>query len=552
MAQPQSQPQAQVAVAPPKPPAPPPSAPPDRAAEPTPAGRKLPIGWLIGGIAALVLLIAVPLFFLRGGGGPTPSPTAAAQPTSVAGEPTAGEQPTAGADAPTAGEQPTAEQAGGVPPPEPAGALVLENNFQDNTVTSGLEDNLRATDFQRGIHAPGYYHMLLFNQNDTRVELLPHRLLRDFSLQADLKDNSDDQVGTVVQGLAFRARDAQRYYALLIDPRTGKFSLIRQDGAKTNELIAWTASPLIQLNGGDNRLRVDAAGDQFTFYLNGGTLGQFSDTTYAQGLLGLTVTNVDATKPHMHFDNLAVWNAGAPPKPADLAAERADPNGDMRLIAGGEFIMGSNQQSNAPVHVLGLPSFYIDRTEVTNAAYRRCVADGKCSEPRQPGSPSHPDYFSNPKYDQYPVMQVTWEQARSFCVYANKQLPTEAQWEKAASWDAQNSYKYTFPWGDDFKPELLNSSESNSSDTTPVGQFSPGQNDLVDMAGNLAEWTNSILKAYPYDEADGREDFPASGERAFRGGSWAQSQGKARVASRQSAASDYPDREIGFRCAVTP
>jgi formylglycine-generating enzyme required for sulfatase activity len=199
-----------------------------------------------------------------------------------------------------------------------------------------------------------------------------------------------------------------------------------------------------------------------------------------------------------------------------------------------------------------MPNFYIDKTEVTNGAYKACITTGQCSPPRQLDSPTHPDYFSNAAYDNNPVMYVTWEQARQFCTAVNKRLPSEAEWEKAASWNAQARVKSLYPFGNEFKADLLNSRDSNSQDTTPVGQFPPELNGTVDMAGNLSEWTNSLFKPYPYDEADGREEYPAPGERVFRGGSWAQTEGKAKVYDRRSAPNNYPDREIGFRCALTP
>jgi formylglycine-generating enzyme required for sulfatase activity len=88
-------------------------------------------------------------------------------------------------------------------------------------------------------------------------------------------------------------------------------------------------------------------------------------------------------------------------------------------------------------------------------------------------------------------------------------------------------------------------------DTTAVGTFSPEINGTFDMGGNISEWTSSLYHPYPYDAADGRENQQVSGDRVFRGGSWAQSQGKARSTYRQPAAPTYIDREIGFRCALT-
>ena len=93
---------------------------------------------------------------------------------------------------------------------------------------------------------------------------------------------------------SFRARDRQHYYALLIDPRAGKYSLRRQDGDKLEELIPWTESPLIKLEKDVNTLRVDAADAAFTFYLNNAKLADFEDTTYSSGMIGFVVANVDA------------------------------------------------------------------------------------------------------------------------------------------------------------------------------------------------------------------------------------------------------------------
>jgi formylglycine-generating enzyme required for sulfatase activity len=72
------------------------------------------------------------------------------------------------------------------------------------------------------------------------------------------------------------------------------------------------------------------------------------------------------------------------------------------------------------------------------------------------------------------------------------------------------------------------------------------------MAGNVSEWTSSLARPYPYDPADGRENMKAAGNRIYRGGSWAQTQGKARVISRIDAPPTAPFNELGFRCAMTP
>ena len=112
--------------------------------------------------------------------------------------------------------------------------------------------------------------------------------------------------------------------------------------------------------------------------------------------------------------------------------------------------------------------------------------------------------------------------------------------------------KTLWPFGGVFDPKLLNSDESKNHDTTAAGQFPEEINHTFDMGGNVSEWTSSLYKPYPYDESDGREDLQAQGERVYRGGSWAQTEGKARSAIRQHAAPESAFNEIGFRCAVSP
>jgi len=499
---------------------------------------------------ALVLLLAL-FFIIRGnvaGGGGTATVVARATPNSA---------PTAGAGVGQAATELPATEAAATdapaaePPPEPAGTQVYTDDFAD-TKKSGMENLVKAPDFQRGVHSPGVYHMLVLMPNETRVELFAHQLYQNFSAQIDLNDNSDDLGGSVSQGLVFRARDRQHYYALMIDPRVGKYSLRRQDGDKLEELIPWTDSPLIKQGKDVNTLRVDAAAGAFTFYLNNAKLSSFEDATYSSGLIGFTVANVDAPKPHMHFDNLAIWSSDAPSQASSLDKEKKNPNGDMLLIVGGEFILGSNEKPDEPPQIMQLPDFYIDRAEVTNALYRQCVKAGACTPQQSPASATHPDYANQPEYDQYPAVFVNWQQANGFCGWAGKRLPTEAEWEKAASWKSDTHEKVLFPWGNAFDAKLLNSDEAKVGDTTTTGKFPPELNGTVDMAGNVSEWTSSLARPYPYDEADGREDPKSTDNRVYRGGSWAQTEGKAHAIYRVDAAPTAGFNELGFRCAMTP
>jgi formylglycine-generating enzyme required for sulfatase activity len=394
----------------------------------------------------------------------------------------------------------------------------------------------------------------VLGENVTYSVVLPRFLYNDFTMQFDQWDFSDDiSVGDVAQGMVFRARDPQHYYTVLLNSRKRQYTVLKFDGLDNrSDLIPWKSSPLIKPDKEVNQLRVDAAGENFKIYVNGMLLDEFTDGSYTTGMVGMIVSNVDAITPHMHFDNVKIWSSNPPPTDPGVEAERKDPNGDMVLIPGGEFILGGNESEEAPAQVYPMPNFYIDRTEVTNAAYARCVAEGKCTPLEDIASATHPNYASDPQYANFPVINVKWTQANDFCAWAGKRLPTEAEWEKAASWDAATGTKTVWPFGNEFDPAKLNSAESKNLDTTTVGQYGDELNKTVDMAGNVSEWTSSLFKPYPYDEADGREDLGAEGDRVYRGGSWAQTQGKALNVFRLGSSPAYFGREIGFRCADTP
>jgi hypothetical protein len=203
-------------------------------------------------------------------------------------------------------------------PPDPKGKLVYEDDFSNGT-KSKLEDNLKATDYQRGFHPPGVYHLKLLANNEVRWALLPNQSYAEFSIVADVFDFSDDiSTGDVSQGLVFRAQDNSHFYTVLVDPRKGQYAVRKQDGAnKWTDLIAFKASPLVKRQKEVNHLRVDGEGDSFTIYLNDEQLDTFKDASYVKGQIGFIVANVDAKEPHMHFDNLKIYTtdtqSAAPP-----------------------------------------------------------------------------------------------------------------------------------------------------------------------------------------------------------------------------------------------
>jgi predicted outer membrane repeat protein len=207
---------------------------------------------------------------------------------------------------------------------------------------------------------------------------------------------------------------------------------------------------------------------------------------------------------------------------------------NMIYISAGEYIIGSGTTgedcypNDSPSHTVYLDAFYIDKYEITNYLYSQCVDEGTCTPPDEVRSHKRPSYFDNPVYMDYPVIYVDWHQADAYCTWAEKRLPTEAEWEKAARGDNE----IRFPWGDgDPNCNRLNGSVWNGSyyqkcvgDTSQVGGYPQGASPygVLDMAGNVTEWVNdwyssSYYCESPYENPPG----PATGQyKVIRGGNW--------------------------------
>lgn len=222
---------------------------------------------------------------------------------------------------------------------------------------------------------------------------------------------------------------------------------------------------------------------------------------------------------------------------------------EMVFVPAGNAIIGSNlgEPFEAPERTVFVNSFYIDKFEVTNAQYKRFVDETKREAPK---NVVNPDYtiWKNGTYPEelanHPVVNVTWYDAKAYCEWAGKRLPTAIEWEKAA----RGPYGNIYPWGNEFFMGYANLYTKGVSyklqQTVPVGTYEKSKSyyGIYDLAGNVWEWTASV----PPNSKD-----PADIRRVAKGGGWGYNGNK--YTSRASYGifftADYTSNCLGFRCA---
>ncbi len=257
--------------------------------------------------------------------------------------------------------------------------------------------------------------------------------------------------------------------------------------------------------------------------------------------------------------------ATATPPPTTSANATPIETNQMALVPAGAFSMGNSiDQAMAeckkyrddcipewfaveePVHSVDLPAFYMDVYEVTNAGYRACVTAGKCQPPRLNNSATHPDYYTNTQYDNFPVINVNWDNAKTYCEWRDARLPSEAEWEKAA----RGTDGRTFPWGETLDTTRANYSDTKAGDPVAVGSYEGGKSPygIYDLTGNVWEWAADWFDVYPGGNASASADFGQKA-RVLRGGAWLDPGNSIHAAFRGSLDPTHSFGNIGFRCA---
>jgi formylglycine-generating enzyme required for sulfatase activity len=244
----------------------------------------------------------------------------------------------------------------------------------------------------------------------------------------------------------------------------------------------------------------------------------------------------------------------------------------MVLIPAGDFWMGCNAAKDGscagdekPQHQVTLSAYYMDLDEVTVDDYAGCVSAGGCSTPNTNGSCN----WGKGGKGSHPINCVDWFQASAYCAWADKRLPTEAEWEKAArggcetvTGDCKTGMR-TYPWGEaaascTYAVMKDGGAGCGTDGTLPVGSRSSagdGPYGLRDMSGNVWEWCADWYDAIYYETSpsqDSKGPVGAKSHRVNRGGSWNNGGNFLRAAYRNGGTPEDRGNNLGFRCARTP
>ena len=233
----------------------------------------------------------------------------------------------------------------------------------------------------------------------------------------------------------------------------------------------------------------------------------------------------------------------------------ATPPDGMVLIPAGEFTMGRAKttqddktgmrplvlRDDRPAHVVFLDAYYVDTHEVTQGQYERFVeATGRRTPYHWPAG-SAPDG----KRD-HPVHNVDWDDAKGYCDWRGKRLPTEAEWERAARGGLEGK---DYPWGDD-SPTRDQARYNTPAGPGPVGSFLPNAFGVHDVAGGVSEWCSDWFDRIYYETSPSKNpQGPDDGMyRVIRGGSWSDGPRRITVFFRNWVRPNQRTPNIGFRC----
>gem|GEM_PF-2638136 len=262
----------------------------------------------------------------------------------------------------------------------------------------------------------------------------------------------------------------------------------------------------------------------------------------------LDISNSQDMNVPCHQEGLWVRNIVFPQIGMALSTKINPKDGaEMVYVAPGPFFMGDDDIEDNPRHTVTLSGYYIYKNDVTVAMYRKfCAATGR----RMPAAPRWG------WYDDHPIVNVNWDDAKAYCDWAGVHLPTEAQWEKAARGTDGNKY----PWGNNWDVSRLWCSKStfgDASSTAPAGSFPDGVSlsGTQDMAGNVWQWCADCYDGDYWKSKRGSDPVGPgfATNRVLRGGSWGDVETvNFRAANRFRNIPAYLYDDVGFRGAFGP
>jgi gamma-glutamyl hercynylcysteine S-oxide synthase len=263
----------------------------------------------------------------------------------------------------------------------------------------------------------------------------------------------------------------------------------------------------------------------------------------------------------------------------------AAPANEMVCVAEGAFPLGATGDGFAydnerPLHSVHVPAFKIDSLLTTNEEYAHFIQEGGYRRRewwsdegwqwREREGWEAPLYWTQRNNEwrvqkmfdevllegRHPVVGVSWYEAEAYARFMKKRLPTEIEWEKAASWDVRNERKRRFSWGMSEPSPALCNFNYHFWGTTPVGSFPQGASayGCLDMTGNVWEWTSSPFMGYPNFEAfpypEYSETWFDGDHRVLKGGSWATQASTLRISFRNFFRRQFRIAFAGIRCAA--